>query len=95
MVAERILRAIRHPVPVAGTLLRVGVSIGIATARPRPPESADDDMGLSMPTAADLVRAADAAMYSAKSSGGDHFVVAPAEPQSPAPSPDVRFPAVA
>ena len=95
MVADRILRAIRQPVPVAAAVLRVGASIGIATARPRPPESADDDMGLSMPTAADLVRAADAAMYAAKSGGGDHFVVAPIEPQSPVSGSDVRFPAVA
>jgi diguanylate cyclase (GGDEF)-like protein len=93
MVADRILRAIRQPVAVAGALLRVGASIGVATARPRPPESADDDMGLSTPNASDLLRAADAAMYTAKSGGGDRFLVADA--QSPALGPDVSFPAVA
>nr|WP_052479179.1 sensor domain-containing diguanylate cyclase [Kibdelosporangium sp. MJ126-NF4]CEL22672.1 diguanylate cyclase/phosphodiesterase (GGDEF & EAL domains) with PAS/PAC sensor(s) [Kibdelosporangium sp. MJ126-NF4]CTQ89813.1 diguanylate cyclase/phosphodiesterase (GGDEF & EAL domains) with PAS/PAC sensor(s) [Kibdelosporangium sp. MJ126-NF4] len=56
-VAERILRTIGEPMPVAGRHLRVNASIGIALSTP------------GMPDPADLMRRADVAMYQAKRNG--------------------------
>ncbi len=60
-VVRRLLTAIQRPIEVDGTLLRGGFSIGIALC----PEHSGD--------AADLLRMADLAMYSAKQAGrGNH-----------------------
>ncbi|HWD09529.1 MAG TPA: EAL domain-containing protein [Actinomycetota bacterium] len=56
-IAERVEAALRHPVTVGTTELHLGVSIGIAYA-----ESGTE-------TSQELLRNADVAMYSAKSSG--------------------------
>ncbi|ONI74869.1 hypothetical protein ALI144C_39465 [Actinosynnema sp. ALI-1.44] len=56
-VAERILRTLGEPMPVAGRHLRVSASIGIALSTP------------GMPDPADLMRRADVAMYQAKRNG--------------------------
>jgi diguanylate cyclase (GGDEF)-like protein len=60
-VAERILVAMRAPFVICGTSLMVSVSIGIA---PRRPETAD---------AAELLRQADFAMYTAKGGGKNRY----------------------
>ncbi|MBP2330102.1 diguanylate cyclase (GGDEF)-like protein [Kibdelosporangium banguiense] len=56
-VAERILRTLGEPMPIAGRQLRVNASIGIALSTP------------GMPDPADLMRRADVAMYQAKRNG--------------------------
>jgi diguanylate cyclase (GGDEF)-like protein len=56
-VAERILRTLGEPMPIAGRHLRVNASIGIALSIP------------GMPDPADLMRRADVAMYQAKRNG--------------------------
>ncbi|MET0134041.1 MAG: sensor domain-containing diguanylate cyclase [Kibdelosporangium sp.] len=56
-VAERILRTLGEPMPIAGRQLRVNASIGIAMSAP------------GMPDPADLMRRADVAMYQAKRNG--------------------------
>jgi diguanylate cyclase (GGDEF)-like protein len=56
-VAERILRTLGEPMPIAGRQLRVNASIGIAMSTP------------GMPDPADLMRRADVAMYQAKRNG--------------------------
>jgi diguanylate cyclase (GGDEF)-like protein len=61
VVAERILDAMRAPFVIRGTSLMVSVSIGIA---PRRPETAD---------AAELLRQADFAMYTAKGGGKNRY----------------------
>ncbi len=74
-LAQLLLRAVReleipHPASDAGHL--VSVSIGVATRRPGPDESA-----------AGLVAAADEALYTAKESGRNRVVVARAAERSP------------
>jgi diguanylate cyclase (GGDEF)-like protein/PAS domain S-box-containing protein len=61
--AERILRELRRPIPLGGSAIVVGGSIGIAVAT-GPDTSADE-----------LLRQADAAMYAAKAAGKDTFAV--------------------
>ncbi|MET0236391.1 MAG: sensor domain-containing diguanylate cyclase [Kibdelosporangium sp.] len=56
-VAERILRTLGEPMPIAGRQVRVNASIGIAMSTP------------GMPDPADLMRRADVAMYQAKRNG--------------------------
>ncbi|TCO48976.1 sensor domain-containing diguanylate cyclase [Actinocrispum wychmicini] len=56
-VAERILRTLGEPMPIAGRQLRVNASIGIALSTP------------GMPDPADLMRRADVALYQAKRNG--------------------------
>jgi diguanylate cyclase (GGDEF)-like protein/PAS domain S-box-containing protein len=80
-VAGRILKSLQQPIPHDGRSLRIGASLGLASTRPH-------DL-----SPAELVRAADEAMYAAKTSGGHRYVVA--GEQSPADFSDVRFPAVA
>ena len=62
-LAERLLGAFAQPVTVDGRPLAVGVSVGVATAQP------DDDVE-------DLLRAADEAMYVAKTAGGRRCALA-------------------
>ena len=65
-VSERLLAALDVPVRVAGTVVAVGASIGIAVDTPE------------MRTVDDLLGAADVAMYQAKAGGkGRHQVFAP------------------
>jgi diguanylate cyclase (GGDEF)-like protein len=74
-LGERIRRDIGGaPVPLAGRLLAVTVSVGAATLRPG--QSADD-----------LIRVTDEALYAAKESGRDRLVLAAADPpRTPAPA---------
>jgi diguanylate cyclase (GGDEF)-like protein len=58
LVADRLIAAVGEPVAVDGALLHVGASIGIAATRPGEPADPDE-----------LLRQADAAMYTAKSGG--------------------------
>jgi diguanylate cyclase (GGDEF)-like protein len=63
VIAERILQAVREPFLVRGTRQAVSVSIGVAQRRP---ETAD---------AAELLRQADFAMYTAKGSGKGRYEI--------------------
>jgi diguanylate cyclase (GGDEF)-like protein len=69
-VAERVLEAINSPFDVAGHLLTVHASVGVAVA------------GADALTPDDLVRNADLAMYRAKSRGKDRFELFEPEMQS-------------
>lgn len=63
-LAVRIRTALSAPFPLEGTLVTIGVSIGIA-------------VGPDMATTAEgLVRAADVALYRAKAEGGTHYAFA-------------------
>jgi diguanylate cyclase len=93
-VAERILRALHLPIAHDGEALSIRASIGIANTRPAPCSVVADAFERPM-TAPELLKAADAAMYAAKSAGGDRFVSDACGAQSPAPRPDVSFPAMA
>jgi diguanylate cyclase len=70
--AQRLHALVRQPVVLRGSTVRVGASIGVATA----PGSAR--------TTTDLLQQADAAMYAAKADRGGVGVHAP-EPDGPAP----------
>jgi len=61
IVAERITRAMRSPIPIGSDAVVVGVSVGIARAH------GDED------GANEILRNADVAMYTAKASGKDRF----------------------
>ncbi|MDQ1627908.1 MAG: hypothetical protein QOI54_1652 [Actinomycetota bacterium] len=61
-VAERLLAVLAVPLPVGGTAVHVGASIGIA-------------MATSGSTAEQLLRDADAAMYAAKAAGKGRFQI--------------------
>lgn len=61
-VADRILSALHDPIPVAGTEVRIGVSIGAAISTPGA-------------TAEALLKAADSAVYVAKRAGGQRLAV--------------------
>ncbi len=63
-LAERVITAVNEPVCIDGTHVRVGVSVGVALA----PTAAQ--------TPVDLMDLADKAMYSAKRSGKNRFVLA-------------------
>lgn len=62
-LAARLVEGFDRPVSIGGLAERIGISIGIAVARP------DDDM-------AAVLQAADLAMYEAKTAGGDTWRVA-------------------
>jgi diguanylate cyclase (GGDEF)-like protein/PAS domain S-box-containing protein len=83
-VAQRMLRALQQTIIYNGRAMKVGASLGLATARAG---GAVD--------AAELVKAADEAMYTAKSTGGDRFIVAGEGKQSTGIQADIKFPAVA
>ena len=84
-VSQRILNALRQPILVDGAKVTVGASLGVATTRPGRLGNALNATGPFNPSvaAAELLAAADAAMYEAKSGGGDRFVTSKAPPQSP------------
>jgi diguanylate cyclase (GGDEF)-like protein len=70
--AERVREALaRHELP-SGT--RITVSAGVAVSGP------------TMSDAAELVRAADAALYQAKAAGGNRVDPGPARPEVPVPA---------
>ena len=70
-VAERILIAVREPLPLAGEKVRTSLSIGISMAGPAS-------------TASELLAEADAALYRAKASGRGRWEVFDAEMRSEA-----------
>jgi GGDEF domain-containing protein len=95
MVANRVLSSLRQPIPFDAALLVVGASIGVASVRPDKAIVGAPSPAEAMRIAHELVRAADVAMYAAKSAGGDHFHTSPYPKESTEDSPEVRFPAVA
>lgn len=69
LVAERIIRDLQHPIPIAeGSEARIGASLGIACF----PRHGTDRRH--------LVHAADAVMYEVKRNGRNSFAMAPGEP---------------
>jgi len=90
-VADRLLAALDVPIGVAGRIVSVGASIGIAID------------AATMASVDDLLGAADIAMYGAKASGKGRYQVAihaPASASDQAPGPavgpaTVRRPAIA
>jgi GGDEF domain-containing protein len=91
-VAQRILRALHVPIDCEGTRVSIRASIGCATTRPN--QNADTAKAFDRAmTAPELLKAADAAMYAAKSAGGDRYISDSGG--SPEPSTDVSFPAMA
>jgi len=94
-VAKRILRSLRQPIRYESNLLSVRASIGIAnsTEPSQTDESGERISGAS--AAADLLRAADIAMYVAKTNGGDRYAHAGEWTESPDEDSDVNFHAVA
>src|SRR5262249_5134405 len=89
-VADRMLAAIRKPIATADAVVSVKASLGIASTTTHA-ESGTSDHPMS---AAELLKAADAAMYAAKSSGGDGYRVWSPEAQSPENRTDISFPAL-
>lgn len=77
-VASRLRAAVADPVPVGSRTARIGVSIGIACA------------GEQTRDGADLLLAADEAMYRAKSSGDGYAFAVPHGSGSPLPRPRPR-----
>lgn len=61
-IANKIIDLVSEPFPVAGKLVEVGISIGVATTLGVPPQTRDG-----------LVQRADAAMYSAKRAMGSNY----------------------
>ena len=94
-VAQRVLGAIRAPVPFDTATLTIAASIGAASFRPKPGPNGNAVPSDSVRIAHELVRAADAAMYAAKSAGGDGFHTSLYPKESTEDSPEVSFPAVA
>ncbi len=72
-VANRILHALEQPVTFDGTELYVGASIGIADNRSVDAALVSLATGDIARSAAELLRAADVAMYAAKAGGGRRF----------------------
>ncbi|MGH7617974.1 MAG: diguanylate cyclase domain-containing protein [Gemmatimonadaceae bacterium] len=90
IVADRMLAAIRKPISTDDAVVNVGASLGIAsTCTHSKSGSAAKRMA-----AAELLKAADAAMYAAKSTGGDGYRLSGLENQSPEGQPGVSFPAL-
>lgn len=78
-LVERLQTALHQPIRASGTLLRVGSSVGIATAGP-----------LAKVPLRELMRAADEAMYQAKRQGRAQYAFAPTQtgpPQAAEPAP--------
>jgi diguanylate cyclase (GGDEF)-like protein/PAS domain S-box-containing protein len=92
-VAKRILRSLRQPIRFENNLLLVRASIGIANAARN--RSSDEPVVHGDNAAAELLRAADAAMYVAKAGGGDRYAHSGPLAESPDADPDVNFHAVA
>ena len=94
-VAKRILRSLRQPIRFENNLLLVRASVGIANAARH--RSGDESQPLvhGDNAAAELLRAADAAMYVAKANGGDRYAHSGRLSESPDADPDVNFHAVA
>jgi diguanylate cyclase (GGDEF)-like protein/PAS domain S-box-containing protein len=88
IVANRILAAIRKPIATNDAIVTVGASLGIADARTRAKSGAAEPPI----SAAELLNAADAAMYVAKSKGGDGYRMSDRGDQSPGTRTDVNFP---
>ena len=66
VVARRILNALERPIEFDDATLTVGASIGIA-------DTAVGVEGRAALSAAELLRAADTAMYNVKANGGNRF----------------------
>lgn len=94
-VAKRILRSLRQPIRFENNLLLVRASIGIANAARSGPEEGSAPLVHGENAATELLRAADAAMYVAKASGGDRYAHSGKLSESPDEDPDVNFHAVA
>jgi diguanylate cyclase (GGDEF)-like protein len=96
-VAKRILRSLRQPIRYENNLLSVRASIGIAnSADAALVDGASDAPTIDGPSAAaDLLRAADIAMYVAKTNGGDRYAHSGEWTESPDEDSDVNFHAVA
>lgn len=75
-VADKLRAAIQAPFPIAERTLRISTSVGVAT------------FPLHGRTSRDLTRAADAAMYEVKKSGGNRVRVASAQHEQDATKPD-------
>lgn len=90
IVADRMLGAIRKPISTDDAVVKVGASLGIANTRTHG-KAAPAERRL---TAAELLKAADAAMYAAKSTGGDGYRLSGLDDQSPPHRTDVSFPAL-
>lgn len=96
-VAQRILNALRQPILIDGVKITVGASLGMATTRAGKlgnAANASAPFNASV-AAAELLATADAAMYDAKSGGGDRFVKSDGSPQSPKEESDVKLYATA
>ena len=65
IVARRVVEALRQPIPIGDSMLRVGGSVGVAVV--------DDPEDVPEPE--ELLRRADMAMYLAKRQGKDRYVV--------------------
>jgi diguanylate cyclase (GGDEF)-like protein len=95
-VAKRILRSIRQPIRYENNLLTVRASIGIANSTGLLPSEGQAEAPIGgASAAADLLRAADIAMYVAKTNGGDRYAHAGEWTESPDEDSDVNFHAVA
>jgi diguanylate cyclase (GGDEF)-like protein/PAS domain S-box-containing protein len=95
-VAKRILRSLRQPIRYENNLLSVRGSIGIANSVEAPHVEGSPDVRVDGATAAaDLLRAADIAMYVAKTNGGDRYALSGEWTESPDEDSDVNFHAVA
>ena len=95
-VAKRILRSLRQPIRYENNLLAVRASIGIANSTDTPhADGAPETRIYGASAAADLLRAADIAMYVAKTNGGDRYAHAGEWTESPDEDSDVNFHAVA
>jgi diguanylate cyclase (GGDEF)-like protein/PAS domain S-box-containing protein len=92
IVATRMLDAIRKKIETEDAVVSVGASLGIASTRTHGRSGAGSDEPPM--SAAELLKAADAAMYAAKSTGGDGYRVSGIEDQSPPGQTDVSFPAL-
>ena len=82
-VAKRILRSLRQPIRYENNLLTVRASIGIANSIAFASRGRIGDTDRRRPAAADLLRAADIAMYVAKTNGGDRYAHAGEWTESP------------
>jgi diguanylate cyclase (GGDEF)-like protein/PAS domain S-box-containing protein len=95
-VAKRILRSLRQPIRYENNLLTVRASIGIANSSLVSETEEGSDAPIDgASAAADLLRAADIAMYVAKTNGGDRYAHAGEWTESPDEDSDVNFHAVA
>ena len=89
VVAERVVESLRKPIPVGSDVVSIGGSIGVAVV----------EHGADIPTAEEVLRRADMAMYLAKRQGKNRYIVfdngardpvIAAEMQLPSPDPADR-----